>query len=219
MTLKISCCLSHNWRDNVEFGSQVYTMRGTYLRLQPPTCPIYITIVKGTYLLPLIHHKRDSYHHLALFTGGRINILKRHVATDDNSNKKLSLKAFYVKFSLLPQTAFKAVSLNRHIIKLSRFSTFSTAPQTNHIFAENVALVYSFNDVLEYLSYYLPSTYLQNTLQIRDQWWIHFSIWALAVQFLEEESLLTPEIRGSNPALGYFFVNQLFIVNCIEIGR
>ena len=110
--------------------------------------------------MPLIHHKRDSYHHLALFTGGRINILKRHVATDDNSNKKLSLKAFYVKFSLLPQTAFKAVSLNRHIIKLSRFSTFSTAPQTNHIFAENVALVYSFNYVLEYLpTIYLPPTY------------------------------------------------------------
>ena len=41
-----------------------------------------------------------------------------------------------------------------------------------------------------------------------------FSWWAVVVAQLVEHSLLTPEVRGSNPVIGKFYIKHLFTFNC-----
>ena len=42
------------------------------------------------------------------------------------------------------------------------------------------------------------------------------TFWAVVVAQWLEQSLLIPEVRGSNPGIGKFLIELLFIVNCIE---
>ena len=43
------------------------------------------------------------------------------------------------------------------------------------------------------------------------------SFWALVVAQLDEQSLPTPEVCGSNPVIGKIYIRYLFVsVNCIE---
>ena len=40
--------------------------------------------------------------------------------------------------------------------------------------------------------------------------------WAMIVAQLVEQSLLIPEVRGSNPIICKIYIEQLLTVNCIE---